>query len=77
VLPPPVGIHEVYNRRWAIEHGVGLKQREPDQAGYWIREWLSEGVLAAAAWIGFLRLPKFGLYQILEAGGEPLPAAVP
>jgi hypothetical protein len=77
VLAPPVGIHEVYNRRWAIEHGVGLKQREPDQAGYWIREWLSEGVLAAAAWIGFLRLPKFGLYQILEAVGEPLPAAVP
>ncbi|HZF11900.1 MAG TPA: hypothetical protein VFE33_24200 [Thermoanaerobaculia bacterium] len=44
--------------------------REPGQAGWWIREWLSEGVLAAAAWFGFLRLPKFGLYQILEAIGE-------
>jgi hypothetical protein len=77
VLSPPVGIHEGYNRRWAIEHGVGLKQREPDHAGFWIREWLSEGILAAAAWIGFLRLPKFGLYQILETMGEALPEPLP
>jgi len=67
VLSRPVGIHEGYNRRWAIENGAGLKMRD---AGWWIREWLSEGVLAAAAWFGFLRLPKFGLYQILEAMGE-------
>jgi hypothetical protein len=68
-----VGIHEGYNRRWAIENEVGLKMREPGQAGWWIREWLSEGTLAAAAWFGFLRLPKFGLYQILEAIGEAAP----
>lgn len=66
VLSPPVGVHEGYNRRWAIENGAGLKQRHPDYAGYWIREWLAEGTLAAAAWFGFLRLPKFGLYHILE-----------
>lgn len=66
VLSRPVGVHERYNRRWAIENGPGLKMREPDQAGFWIREWLSEGTLAAAAWFGFVRLPKFGLYQILE-----------
>lgn len=66
VFSPPVGVHERYNRRWAIENGAGLKQRHPDYAGYWIREWLAEGTLAAAAWFGFLRLPKFGLYHILE-----------
>ncbi len=66
VLSPPVGVHEGYNRRWAIENGAGLKQRHPDYAGFWIREWLSEGTLAAAAWSGFLRLPKFGVYHILE-----------
>src|SRR4030095_9293640 len=79
VLSPPVGVHERYNRRWAIENGAGLKQRHPDYAGYWIREWLAEGTLAAAAWFGFLRLPKFGLYHILErlrpgAGGSPTAA---
>lgn len=66
VFSQPVGIHERYNRRWAIEQGAGLKQREPRHAGYWIREWLAEGTLAAAAWSGFMRLPKFGLYQIAE-----------
>lgn len=66
VLSRPVGVHEGYNRRWAIENGAGLKQRSPDYAGYWIREWLAEGTLAAAAWFGFLRLPKFGVYHILE-----------
>jgi hypothetical protein len=29
--------------------------------------------LAAAAWFGFLRLPKHGLYRILEVLGAPLP----
>jgi UDP-N-acetylglucosamine:LPS N-acetylglucosamine transferase len=66
ILAPPVGVHEHYNRRWAIENGVGLKQRDPRHAGYWLREWLNEGTLAAAAWSGFVRLPKFGLYQILD-----------
>lgn len=66
VLTDPLGVHERYNRRWAIENGPGLKQRDPRYAEFWMREWLNEGTLAAAAWYGFLRLPKYGLYQILE-----------
>ena len=66
VLTRPVGVHERYNRRWAVENGVGLKMRDPYQAGDWLREYLTEGTLAAAAWFGYLRLPKFGLYRILE-----------
>jgi hypothetical protein len=69
VLSPPVGVHERYNRRWAIENGPGLKARDPLHAEYWLREWLNEGTLAAAAWYGFLRMPKLGLYQILERVG--------
>jgi hypothetical protein len=65
----PVGVHERYNRRWAIEAGAGLKQRDPRFAGQWIDEWLADGTLAAAAWAGFTRLPKHGLYRILEAVG--------
>lgn len=72
VLTDPVGFHERYNRRWAVENGPGLKQRNPRYAEFWMREWLNEGTLAAAAWYGFLRMPKHGLYQILEtvAGRE-------
>jgi hypothetical protein len=72
VCAPPVGIHESYNRRWAIEHGAGLRQRDPRYAAEWISEWLSDGTLAAAAWSGFGRMPKFGLYRILETLGMPL-----
>ncbi|MEA2563243.1 MAG: hypothetical protein QOH06_4747 [Acidobacteriota bacterium] len=73
VLSRPVGVHEGYNLRWAIENGAGLKQRSPDYAGFWMREWLAEGTLAAAAWFGFLRLPKFGVYRILERMHGPAP----
>jgi hypothetical protein len=66
VLAPPVGVHEWYNRRWGRESGAGLKQREERFAAEWISDWLADGVLAAAAWAGYMRLPKFGLYRILD-----------
>jgi hypothetical protein len=74
----PVGVHERYNRRWAIESGVGFKQRDPRFAGHWIDEWLADGALAAAAWAGFMRLPKHGLYRVLEAvGARPVQSERP
>jgi hypothetical protein len=69
IIAPPVGIQEVYNRRWALENGAGLDQRETATAGDWLSEWLQDGALAGAAWNGFTRLPKRGLYQILRAWG--------
>ncbi len=72
VLATPVGVHERYNRRWARESGAGLKEREVRFAGEWLADWLADGVLAAAAWSGYMQLPKFGLYRILEAvSGSP------
>jgi hypothetical protein len=67
VLSPPVGTQEIYNRRWAVESGAGLAQRDPRFAGEWLGEWLADGTLAGAAWNGFTRLPKRGLYRILSA----------
>jgi hypothetical protein len=69
VLAPPVGVHERYNRRWAREEGAGLKQRDARFAAEWIADGLADGLLAAAAWAGYMRLPKFGLYRILDALG--------
>jgi hypothetical protein len=71
LLSPPVGAQERYNRRWAIENGAALAQHEPQLAGAWIDEWLRDGTLAAAAFGGFTRLPKQGLYRILAAYGYP------
>ena len=70
VCGPPVGRHEHYNRRWARENGAGLKQRDPRFAAQWIEDWLQDGTLAGAAWSGYMRLPKFGLYRILAVAGE-------
>jgi hypothetical protein len=67
VLSSAVGTQEAYNRRWAIESGAGLSQREPRVAGDWLAEWLDDGTLAGAAWSGFTRLPKRGLFRILRA----------
>jgi hypothetical protein len=66
VLSPPVGAQESYNRRWAIEAGAGLAQRDPAFAGEWLGEWLADGTLAGAAWNGFTRLPKRGLFRVLR-----------
>ena len=70
VFTGPVGVQERYNRRWAFEHGAGIGQRDPRFAGDWLGEWLVDGTLAAAAWSGFLRLPKLGLERIVEKISE-------
>src|SRR5262249_15388325 len=69
VLSQPVGAHERYNRRWAIERGAALKQRDPRYCAERFAEWLSDGTLAAAAWSAFMSLPKFGTSRILEEMG--------
>ncbi len=69
----PVGVHERLNRRWAIQRGAGLKQDNPRYAWQWLREWLQDGTLAAAAWSGYMRLPKFGTYRIAELSRDLAP----
>lgn len=66
VFARPVGVHERLNRRWAIQRGAGLKQDDPRHAAEWLREWLDDGTLAAAAWSGYVRLPKFGTPRVIE-----------
>ena len=81
ICAPPVGVHERRNRRWVRESGAGMKQRDPRFAAEWISDLLADGQLAAAAWAGYVRLPKGGLYRIVElvaaAAGPaaPLPHA--
>ncbi len=74
VLSWPVGSHERHNRRWAVTSGSGIKQFDPAHAGDWLWELLKDGTLAGAAWTGYMRMPKFGLYRIVEEvlGGEAL-----
>jgi hypothetical protein len=71
VFARPVGVHERYNRRWIRESGAGVVQRAPSAAWQWLSDWLEDGTLAGAAWSGFTRLPKHGLYRILDEVGSP------
>jgi hypothetical protein len=72
VCATPVGVHERHNRRWVRESGAGVKQRDARFAAEWLTDMLQDGTLAAAAWSGFVRLPKFGLYRILDlVGADP------
>jgi hypothetical protein len=66
VMAWPVGVHERSNRRWALHRGAAFKQEDPSLAWEWLGEWLADGTLAAAAWAGYMRLPKFGTYKILD-----------
>lgn len=75
ICAPPVGVHERRNRRWVRESGAGVKQRAPERAGAWLLDLVAEGQLAAAAWSGYVRLPKGGLYRILEAVRDQAGAA--
>ena len=70
VFSPPVGVHEAYNRRWAIEAGGGLEQGDPHFAAGWLGEWIADGTLAGVAWSGAMRLPNLGLYEITEAAAS-------
>jgi hypothetical protein len=70
LLSSPVGFQERYNRDWVVSRGAALLARDPDRIGFRIREWISEGVLAAAAWSGYHFLPAMGTYRIAEALAE-------
>lgn len=70
VFAYPIGVHERYNRRWAIDCGAGFKQRQLGASASWIAEYLADGTLAAAAWSGAMRMPKSGLYRIVDEVGR-------
>jgi hypothetical protein len=71
VFSSAIGVHEGYNRRWAIEAGAGFAQGNPSFASGWLGEWIADGTLAGAAWSGALRLPSLGLYEIAAATVSP------
>jgi len=70
-LTRPIGVQEYYNRRWATEHGVAMVRRPSRFVADWLVELLNDGAYARAAWSGFMRLPKFGTYEIADLLSQP------
>ena len=71
VMAPAIGPQEKFNQKWLREIHAGIKQENPDFAHQWLFDMLEDGRLAEAAWLGFLKARKLGLYKIREiiAGG--------
>lgn len=70
LLAPPIGYQERYNRRFLLERGAAVEQRDPRFAGQWLAEMLADGTLAAAAWSGYLHLPRHGTDRIVQSISE-------
>ncbi|MCK9279369.1 MAG: hypothetical protein M0P71_02005 [Melioribacteraceae bacterium] len=66
IMSPAIGSQEKFNRKWLLEIRAGIRQIKPDYAHQWLIELLDKGLLADAAWSGFLRARKLGTYNIID-----------
>lgn len=64
IIAPPVGYHEILNKKWLVRMGSGVEQEDPDYTNEWLFELIKKGLLAESAWEGFIEAPKFGTYNI-------------
>ena len=64
IMTRPLGAQEFYNKRWVDQKGSGFTQLDPRYANEWLFDWLNKGILAEAAWEGFMEAPKLGTYEI-------------
>jgi hypothetical protein len=76
IVAPALGPQEDFNRRWLREIQAGFKQDNPEFTHQWLFDLLENGRLAEAAWSGFLKARKLGVYKIRDViAGGTLPAA--
>jgi hypothetical protein len=66
IMSPTIGSQEKFNRRWLHEIQAGIRQENPDYVDQWLFDALDDGLLAEAAWSGFLKARKLGTSKILE-----------
>ena len=66
IIAPSIGAQEKFNQKWLFEVQAGIKQENPDYTDQWLFEMLNKGILAEAAWSGFLKARKLGTFKILD-----------
>jgi hypothetical protein len=66
IISPPIGPHEVFNKQWIRDLRAGFNQEDPRYCGEWLMDYRNNGMLAQAAWDGFLYARKMGTYKILD-----------
>ncbi len=66
IIAPPLGSHEHWNKKWLLEHRAGFIQDDPEHCSEWLFDLLNDGLIAQAAWDGFLNGRKCGTFKIEE-----------
>jgi len=64
IIAPPIGSQEEFNKRWLLNSGFGVLQRNPSFINQWLFDWLERGHLADAAMQGFVEGNKLGTLNI-------------
>ncbi len=67
ILAPPIGAHEIYNKKWLIDINSGFEQEDPDYTDEWLTDLIDTGRLAEGAWEGYLETIPGGTYNIIDA----------
>ena len=64
IMTPTIGSQEKANKKWIRDIHAGFKQEDPDYTDQWLFDMLHKGRLAEAAWAGFLKARKKGVFNI-------------
>jgi hypothetical protein len=64
VMSPPLGAHEERNQTALMRAGAGYQQEDPRAAVEWLSDWTQNGMLAIAAFNGYLHVPNCGTENI-------------
>lgn len=66
IMSPAIGSQEQFNKYWLNDITAGIKQLDPDHTDEWLFDYIKKGRIAEAAWSGFLKARKLGIYKIRE-----------
>ncbi|KKW08229.1 MAG: hypothetical protein UY44_C0014G0016 [Candidatus Kaiserbacteria bacterium GW2011_GWA2_49_19] len=64
VIAPVIGSHEEFNKRWLLQSGFGVEQKEPKLTREWLFDLVEKGHLAEKAFEGFVEGEKLGTFKI-------------
>ncbi len=64
IIAPPIGSQEDFNRKWLLELGSAIPQKNPNYTSEWLFDLLEAGWFAEGAMQGFIEADKLGTFNI-------------
>jgi len=66
IIAPPIGSQEDFNKRWLLNSGFGVAQKNLNSINQWLFYWLEQGFFAEYAMQGFVEGEKLGTLNIMK-----------